>query len=153
MLLVFPAAACRRDGSEAPPGNFTAEEVNRHFSDETNDSLGVDASESTTKVLVLRLSEPALDSPLAMSKYGDFAIFVVNPAEPDVTRLLAQQIGVQNGLNPDRRGIIWRRTPTGWAALKRYGRNVVLGWDEASEQGSTDQRWAGLDDALAGLDR
>lgn len=144
-LGALAAAACTGgDERSVPPGTFTAEDVIEHFEEEAGHDLAVDPTASTTKVVLVRPDQEA------NAEFGEFEVFVVNPRDPNIERVLRVGLGFFR-LPADRRGIRWQRTRDGWVAAKRYGRNVVLAWHAARTRGALDARWEELDRVFASL--
>ena len=126
---------------------FTSDEVIDRFRAETGDRLAADPELSTTAVEELNFGGHGLrPPPPLLARYGRFKILIL--AHPEKTLRLG--LGL-SGIRPDRRGIYWLRREGRWLAYSRYGRNVLLGWFDASGKGHVDSRWHRLDDALRSL--
>jgi hypothetical protein len=92
-------------------------------------------------------------SPAAQERFGTFAIYVVDPEDPEAVKSLLADKDTAKPLERGADGIYWDfdELAKSYVAQKRYGPNVVLTWWNEKREPGTDERWERLDEQLQEL--
>jgi hypothetical protein len=123
------------------------EEVRAHVEEETGVELTMNPFQTTS--ITERIDVAPLPSLVPVDIRREWGVFSIAVRADDEFDRPIWSVALKD-VNPDERGIYWRRENGRWYATTRYGRDVALLWLAGAER-RVDERWTRLDRILRGL--